>query len=155
VHFYSNFWSFKRSNRVTVARIQASRRRARASPRTPHLGPPATLSFWVHARLPRPRAPRSRAPSRPGGSCPRRDVPAMSVPSLALVCAARAQATYKSHRPSRRAFVLPPPRLDRNRPPCHPSPSRLPAPLEAAVANPGLGRPHCPTEAPSTSSGTC
>jgi hypothetical protein len=42
VHFYSKFWSFERSNRTTVARIQAGQRRA-----TPHR---ACLAVWAACR---------------------------------------------------------------------------------------------------------
>jgi hypothetical protein len=52
VHFYSKFWSFKRSNRGIVARFQASWRRAATS-----------RAGRAHARSPaRPRCASSRLP---------------------------------------------------------------------------------------------
>jgi hypothetical protein len=124
-------------------------RARRASGRPPPSASESTRAF------PRPRAPRSRAPNRPGGSCPWRVAPCdVRAEPLVLVCAARAQAAYKSHWLLVARTCLLHLALSRNRLPYHPGPSRPPAPLEAAAVNPGSGRPHYPTEAPSTSSCT-
>jgi hypothetical protein len=48
VHFYSNFWSFKRSNRGTMTQFRASRRRA-PPPRLPGLA----RAFPRHRTFPR------------------------------------------------------------------------------------------------------
>jgi hypothetical protein len=74
VHFYSiflEFYDFKQGYSGMVSRQPMSRRdvvrwahpRARASPTAPRLGPPATLGFRVHARLPRPRASSTGRPA--------------------------------------------------------------------------------------------
>jgi hypothetical protein len=62
MHFYSNFWSFKRSNMRTLKRFRVGRHRAPPT-RRPRTRATAALGICA-ARLPRPRAP------SPGRSAP-------------------------------------------------------------------------------------